>query len=268
VTSAVAGGEPMNVRSGTVKSADRTVELLELLALAERRLTLTELHRELNYPKSSLFMLLQTLVARGWVEPDADRTTYGLGVRALLVGGSYLDHDPVVRAAVRVLERMRDQVEGTFHLARLDGPDVVLLASRASRQVPPRAVRLGQRLPAGSTALGKIVLAQRPWAEADRRLPVPLPAATPRTITDRGQLREQLARFRASGYAFDHAESTLGLSCFAVAVTGGHLVQDALGCTLPMGRLSDQLGRRVVETLRTGSRQLTELQRRNGLASS
>ena len=49
-------------RPGAVKSADRTVELLEVLSASDRRLTLTELHRELSYPKSSLYMLLQTLV--------------------------------------------------------------------------------------------------------------------------------------------------------------------------------------------------------------
>ena len=48
-------------RPGAVKSADRTVELLEVLSASDRRLTLTELHRELSYPKSSLYMLLQTL---------------------------------------------------------------------------------------------------------------------------------------------------------------------------------------------------------------
>jgi DNA-binding IclR family transcriptional regulator len=266
---AAPGGEPAaSARYGTVKSADRTVELLELLAMAERRLTLTELHRELNYPKSSLFMLLQTLVARGWVEADRDRTAYGIGVRALLVGTSYLDHDPVVRVAVRVLERMRDQVDGTFHLARLDGPDVVYLASRGSRHHLPRASRLGRRAPAASTALGKILLAQRPWAEVDALLPVPLPPLTPRTVTDRVQLRAQLARVRAGGYSFDREENTPGLCCFGVAVATRAPVVDALGCSVPLERLTDQYGRQVVEALLTGARQLTDLLRRNGLAAS
>ncbi len=56
--------------TGAVKSADRTIELLELLAGYSEPLTLSEIHRELSYPKSSLFVLLRTLVARGWVETD------------------------------------------------------------------------------------------------------------------------------------------------------------------------------------------------------
>ncbi|GAA3509479.1 DNA-binding IclR family transcriptional regulator [Streptosporangium album] len=76
-----------------VKSADRTIALLETLARADRRLTLADLQRDLGYPKSSLYMLLQTLVGRGWVECDPTGSAYGIGVRALLVGTSYLDRD-------------------------------------------------------------------------------------------------------------------------------------------------------------------------------
>lgn len=120
-----AGVRSGTASSGAVKSADRAIELLELLAGYNEPLTLSEIHRELNYPKSSLFVLLRTLVARGWVETDRRGTGYSIGVRALLVGTSYLDRDPVIRAATRVLEMLRAEVNETVHLARLDGSDVV-----------------------------------------------------------------------------------------------------------------------------------------------
>ena len=63
-----------------VKSADRTVELLELLSRTSEPLTLSEIQRELSYPKSSLFVLLRTLVARGWVETDRRGTGYSLSL--------------------------------------------------------------------------------------------------------------------------------------------------------------------------------------------
>ena len=144
-----------------VKSADRTVELLELLSRTSEPLTLSEIQRELSYPKSSLFVLLRTLVARGWVETDRRGTGYSIGVRALLVGTSYLDRDPVIRAATRVLEELRAEVNETVHLARLDGPDVVYLASRESAHQLRLTSRVGRRLPAHATSLGKALLAQR-----------------------------------------------------------------------------------------------------------
>ena len=75
-------GPASPARPNAVKSADRTVELLEVLSASDRPLTLTELHRELSYPKSSLYMLLQTLVARGWGRGRAAHRRQLLSLRA------------------------------------------------------------------------------------------------------------------------------------------------------------------------------------------
>ncbi|KAA2254913.1 IclR family transcriptional regulator [Solihabitans fulvus] len=258
------GENPAPSRPAAVKSADRTVELLEVLSSSERRLTLTELHRELSYPKSSLYMLLQTLVGRGWVEVDQDRGTYGIGVRALLVGTSYLDHDPVVRAAIRVMEQVRVTVNETVHLARLDGADVVYLASRESEHHLRVVSRVGRRLPAHSTSLGKALLAERSAAEVDQLLPAELTALTPNTVTDRAALHEQLASFRGVGYAHEREENTPGLGCFAVALPYRSPVIDAMSCSVPLGRLDADHERQVIAALLDAARQITELLRQFG----
>jgi DNA-binding IclR family transcriptional regulator len=224
---------------GAVKSADRTVELLELLANYSEPLTLSEIHRELSYPKSSLFVLLRTLVARGWVETDRRGTGYSIGVRALLVGTSYLDRDPVIRAATRVLEQLRTEVNETVHLARLDGSDVVYLASRESAHHLRLTSRVGRRVPAYATALGKALLAARADAEVDALLPGRLEALTPQTVTDRDALFAELAQIRERGYAAERGQNTPGLGCFAVALDHRLPPFDAISCSVPFARLDD-----------------------------
>lgn len=222
-----------------VKSADRTVELLELLSRTSEPLTLSEIQRELSYPKSSLFVLLRTLVARGWVETDRRGTGYSIGVRALLVGTSYLDRDPVIRAATRVLEELRSEVNETVHLARLDGPDVVYLASRESAHQLRLTSRVGRRLPAHATSLGKALLAERREEEVDAILPAALEALTPKTLTERKALLADLAETRERGYAIERGENTAGLGCFAVALDYKHPAQEAISCSVPFARLDD-----------------------------
>jgi DNA-binding IclR family transcriptional regulator len=224
-----------------VKSADRTVELLELLSRTSEPLTLSEIQRELSYPKSSLFVLLRTLVARGWVETDRRGTGYSIGVRALLVGTSYLDRDPVIRAATRVLEELRAEVNETVHLARLDGPDVVYLASRESAHQLRLTSRVGRRLPAHATSLGKALLAQRSDEDVDAILPADLVAITPQTLTDRAALLADLAVTRERGYALERGENTPGLGCFAVALDYKYPgpAMEAISCSVPSVRLDD-----------------------------
>ena len=58
----------MNINNDSeVKSAVRVLEMLELLARAQKPLTLKMIVSELGYPKSSTFNLLATLVSRAYV---------------------------------------------------------------------------------------------------------------------------------------------------------------------------------------------------------
>jgi DNA-binding IclR family transcriptional regulator len=230
-----------------VKSAYRTVELLELLADTPDRLTLAELQRRLGVPKSSLHGLLHTLVARGWV--DESRGGYAIGLRALRIGAAYLDHDPMVRSAGPLLAGLQRQLDETIHLARLDGSDVVYLASRESQHHLRVVSRIGRRLPAHTTALGKALLAARSTAEVDSLLPETLVALTPDTVTDRRALHAELAETRLRGWAYESGQNTPGLCCFAVAIPSTHPAAYALSCSIPLARLTDEHRRNVVTAL-------------------
>lgn len=127
-----------------VKSAVRTVELLEYFAGRPGMHSLAAVQEAVGYPKSSLYMLLRTLVELGWVETDATGTRYGIGVRALLVGTSYIDGDEVVAAARPTLDRLSDDTTETIHLARLDGTNVVYLATRQSQHYLRPFTRVGR----------------------------------------------------------------------------------------------------------------------------
>lgn len=145
-----------------VKSAARTVDLLEVLAArGDRPARLQELADGLGVPRSSMYALLQTLVARGWVRTDVTGSLYGIGIHALLTGTSYLDSDPRVRAVRPYLDEASDAVGETIHLGRLDGMDVAYLATRESHEYLRTISRVGRRLPAHVGALGKALLAER-----------------------------------------------------------------------------------------------------------
>lgn len=221
-----------------VKSAVRTVELLEYFAGRPGMHSLASVQEAVGYPKSSLYMLLRTLVDLGWIETDAAGTRYGIGVRALLVGTSYLDGDEVVAAVRPTLDRLSDDTTETIHLARLDGTHVVSLATWQSPHHLRPFTRVGRRLPAHSTALGKALLATHTDDQVRSLLPPVLARLTEHTRTDREQLIEELHTVRAQGYAVDREENTLGLCCFGVALPARTPARDALSCSVPVARLT------------------------------
>ncbi|MGV0744247.1 IclR family transcriptional regulator [Mycolicibacterium sp. XJ870] len=238
-----------------VKSAVRTVELLEYLAARPDQPTrIREICAALEMPRSSAHALLRTLVAQGWVRIDEAGddagTQYSIGIRALLVGTSYLDADPYLPMITPFLDDLRGQLDETFHLGRLDGDDVVYLATRESRQYVRATNKVGRRLPAYATALGKALLAERFGAELDVHIPATLTPLTPRTVTDRGVLDAALDEVRVRGYATDNEENTPGIKCFAVTLRYQQPAQDAISASVPLSRLTPEREREIVDALR------------------
>ncbi|GGP33320.1 IclR family transcriptional regulator [Streptomyces calvus] len=231
-----------------VKSAARTVELLELLAArGDRPARLQELADALQVPRSSMYALLQTLISRGWVRTDVTGSLYGIGIHALLTGTSYLDSDPRVRAVRPYLDEASDALGETIHMGRLDGYDVAYLATRESHEYLRTISRVGRRLPAHMGALGKALLAER----ADEDLPEgPYEAATPNTHTSRESLAADLARVRRRGYSVDREEGVPGIVGFGFALRYDAPAQDAISCSVPVARLTPEREERIVAVMR------------------
>ncbi|MFF3484019.1 IclR family transcriptional regulator [Streptomyces sp. NPDC002701] len=221
-----------------VKSAARTVALLELLAArGDRPARLDELAEELGVPRSSMYQLLQTLIDCGWVRSDTTGSLYGIGIHALLTGTSYLDSDPHVRVVRPYLDEASDALGETIHLARLDGPDVVYLATRESHEYLRTISRVGRRVPAHAGALGKALLAERPDAELPLP-PDPLPALTANTHTSRTTLLADLAEVRVRGHSIDREETVAGIAGYGFALRYASPPTDAISCSIPVTRLT------------------------------
>lgn len=243
-----------------VKSARRTIELLETLAADRSWTSLSDLHARTGVPRSSLHGLLHTLRDLGWIEADEGGTRFRLGVRALICGTAYLDRDPAMPYVTEALERARERTGFTSHYARRDGNQVVYLETRESRRSVHLISRVGRTLPAHATALGKALLAELTDVEITQLLPGRLPALTPNTITDREALRTELAATRTRGFASETEQGTDGVACAAAAIGYRIPATDALSCSMPVaattGDTVNQVGGLLCEVADELGRQL------------
>jgi DNA-binding IclR family transcriptional regulator len=252
--------------SGTgVKSARRTIDLLETFAENPAWTSLADLHVRTGFPRSSLHGLLRTLRDAGWIETDTGGTRFRLGVRALICGTAYLDRDPAMPHATEALERVREQTGFTAHYARLSGAQVVYLETRESRHSMHLVSRVGRTLPAYATSLGKALLAELTEGELTGLLPQSLSPLTENTITSRDKLRDELAVVRERGYAFEHEEGTTGVACVAAVVPYRIPATDALSCSMPADQATDSETRRIGVLLAEVTDDLSQRLRRAGI---
>ncbi|WP_243118313.1 IclR family transcriptional regulator [Actinomyces wuliandei] len=227
-----------------VKSAARTIDVLEYLAGRQGTQTrLRDVADALGAPRSSVYALLQTLVGRGWVAVDPTGTHYSIGIRTLLAGTSYLDRDPRVRLVRPVIMDAARRLGETVHLARLDGDQVVYLATAESHEYTRVLLRVGRRLPAVYTSLGKAIMAHN-RTSAPEVLPPPLTAMS---VRDPAVLAADLERTRQRGYAVDDQENIVGISCYGFALRYDVPVRDAISCSVPRSRLSQTHTEQILE---------------------
>jgi DNA-binding IclR family transcriptional regulator len=111
----------------------------------------------------------------------------------------------------------------TVHLAVPDGLDVVYVQKLNGRHGPQISTRIGGRMPAYCTGVGKAMLAFGPPERFAAVVAAGLSRRTPRTVVAPGLLAEKLARVRERGVAEEHEESTVGIACVAAPVRDGSL---------------------------------------------
>jgi IclR family acetate operon transcriptional repressor len=249
-----------------VKSAERTLRILEVLGDARGPMSVTELHKRTGYPRSSLHQLLHTMIATGWIEATNEGALVGIGSRALLVGTAYLDRDPALPHGIRTLELIREDTGYTCHYARLEGASVIYLATRESVAPHHATSRVGRQLPAHATSLGKALLAELTATEVSLELPPePLPPLTANTVGTHAALAEELESTRQRGYSLEREQNTLGLGCIGVPVPYRIPATDAISCSIPIARCTDAEITRVAAIIRDHVQQLATLLRAEGI---
>ena len=218
-------------------AVDKAISLLVAFGdQASSGLGVTELARRAQMSKSTAYRVLGMLERNAVVERVG--TGYRLGSRLHELGRAVYapGHDRIRDLLLPFLTDLYEITRHTVHLATLHGTDVVYLAKLYGHRPVPAPSRIGGRLPAHCTAVGKVQLAYDYAAAA--QLTGPLRRFTARTITDPTELAAELDRIRRVGIAFDEQESQLGLSCVAAPVFGaGGRPVAAMSIAGPLGRI-------------------------------
>ena len=206
--------------SSTVKSAERLLSVLELLAQHARPVPTMTIARECGIPKSSVHHLLNVMRARHFVTYYEVERAWGLGVAAFEIGSAYLRARPLQRLGRHLLAELTRRTGETSHLATLHGTEVLYIDKEQPLGSATKLVtEIGVRLPAHLTAVGRAILARCSEAQV-RALYAddPLVLRTGQGPASVEALLRDLEEVRACGYAFDNEMVTLGISCLAAPV--------------------------------------------------
>lgn len=221
-----------------VKSADRALDILEYVAEAPAPPAFSQLLSDLGIPRSSLFHLLNNLLARGYLEQETSGGRYRLGPRLERLAARL--QGPSLAAAVQpYLRRLSDHLNETSGFNAWVEDSVEVVASAAGRQALAFTMKVGERAPLYAISAGKIVLAQLDAATLEAYLArVRFEQITPRTLKSKEQLRKEIAAARKLGFAYSYEEFTPGITGIATAVVQDGCFFGAVNLAVPTARFT------------------------------
>ncbi len=188
---------------------ERMTLIMDAFDSPTTRLTLEQVAQITHLPRSTAHRILEQLVGLSWLEHAC--AGYFLGARSLGLGGSGRGDLHLRESAATVLHELQMRTGLVAHLAILEGGDVHCLDKIGGRLAKDVPSRVGGRMPAHRTSLGKAMLA---W----------LPAEEVESICLIGEfdiLHQELSRTRGrSGLAFERGECFANIGSVACAVRG------------------------------------------------
>ncbi|MCC2098141.1 MAG: IclR family transcriptional regulator, partial [Hyphomicrobiales bacterium] len=131
---------------------------LSLFSRTRVRLSAPEIAQELALPRTTVFRMLHTLEANGFIRREEDERHFRLGPAILGSGFAYLASLDFVEIAQPILQKLRERTGLSVHMAILDGPDIVYVQRFAAHTTVRSSVTIGTRFPAHATIMGRMLL--------------------------------------------------------------------------------------------------------------
>jgi DNA-binding IclR family transcriptional regulator len=202
-----------------INSIIRACNVLECLSNEKGGLKASDLAARLRLDRSTIYRILLSLEKCGLVEKDEKTGVYTMGIAAFEIGNAYLRRMDFIQIAKPVMLDLSLRVQEAVHLAVLSDTEIVFVDKVDSPRSVGMMCKIGQRAPVYCTALGKVLLADRPEDEvAGIVKAIELKPFNKQTITSKKKFLEELKRVRTQGYAFDHSEHEDDAECIGAPI--------------------------------------------------
>ena len=151
-----------------VKSAVRVLDIFEAFEAEQRALTISELVDLLQIPQSSMSTLIKSLVAKGFVEYEAETRRYRPSVRLAFVGNWVLGSTDVIARIHTLAQRLFEESGETVMIGAENGLYVQYLSLVNSPNTVRFALHPGLKRPIHRSGLGIMLLTRKQEAEIGR----------------------------------------------------------------------------------------------------
>ena len=202
-----------------VQSIDRAFDILELLSKEQHGLSLTEIGKQLDLHKSTVYRLLAVMQNRGYIQKDSKTVVYRLGLEFIELSSRFLNNLELKTEAEPILRNLSKLTGQTVFLAILQDNKAVYIDKVEQFNSLRRYSIIGLETPLYCTSLGKALLTGMEDSDINKILKDnTLKSFTKKTIKDVPTLLETINQSRIRGWTFDDEEFEEGVRCMAAPI--------------------------------------------------
>ncbi len=244
---------------GLLKTLLRGLAMLDYVGQHPLGVKNSQVAREFGIDPAVSYRFLQTLTRAEYLHKE--ETTYRLSCRLFsLVTVSW---SALIDLATPLLDALAEETGFTASLSVLEGHNAYPLLLKQGKAPLVVNANLGKPVPLYASSLGKVLLAYLPPEHREQILgSIELRKLTPNTIMERKELRQELARIQASGFAIDEEEYQLEVRCVAAPVldqTGRAICALSVSYPAMYATSDDAFGLRLAERIRSVAQSLSQV---------
>jgi DNA-binding IclR family transcriptional regulator len=209
-----------------IHSVDKAIGILSLFSFARPRWGITEMAKAMELPKGTTHNLVRTLTAAGFLQQDSENRRYSLGPKLFTLGSIMVGTLEINQKAAGPARRLAAQTGLICRVAIWDADAALITLDMSRQEAETTAVRIGPRVAAYCSALGRALLAHLDPPALDVYLQALRPVGyTTRTLVAKTKIRKEIQETRSRGYAVNDQELALGRASLAVPLfqSGGSL---------------------------------------------
>ena len=232
-----------------------------LQALGEQQdIGVTELSRRLMMSKSTVYRFLQTMKMLGYVAQEGEADRYSLTLKLFEISAKSLEFVDLIPVANKEMKFVSEQTNEALHLGAFDIDQIIYIHKIDSGYSLRMYSRIGRRNPLYSTAIGKVLLADKEEAVVREIFKdIEFVKNTENTLQNVDQLLAELKQVKSQGFAEDNEEQEPGLRCIGTPVYDrfGDVIA-GLSISFPTIRYDEKRKAYYVELLRKASQSISE----------
>ncbi|MEM7345448.1 MAG: IclR family transcriptional regulator [Chloroflexota bacterium] len=193
-----------------IQSVERAFSLLYTIGLNKDRISVSQLARDVDLPRTTVVRLLETLQAVGAVKTAERKDEYQLGDKLLALLNEVPWQTQLRAVAQPCLQTLAEQTGETIYLCLPDGDQVLYATQINSRYKIQVEDATGQRYPMHVTAPGKLFLAHRSPEIQAAYFAQRLERYTEMTILSNEMLETQFIEILQTGHSWTRDEFEIG----------------------------------------------------------